>query len=634
MNGPTKDSYLKRAFIFAEDKDWVKAAEYCEKVLDIDPECAEAYFCKMLIDFKFPNVDALEQSCTPISVNPNFRKAIQFADEEQAKLWRDYSVKNIFNLTINFLKEKNYGGALPFIEKIRWNEEQILTLKDALVENELFAEAMKLLNTDNSKRFSSVEVFKISFIEDMFKKAEEFRNNKLYHTAYELYKSLEEYKDISQQIELCLIGIEEQKALREELAVIKARKTIATAKYHSVAIMNDGRAVSTKFMDKNRANRKIPHQTECMVYVKEPEWKTLVAIDCNQDHTVALRADGTVVATNAFSDRIIHYSRFDMEGNEEVEKDIIKRYYGGQCNVKGWKGIKAIAAGRYHTVGLKENGSVISTRYTGEAQFYYNQDNVSEWKDIIMITAGDDFSAGLTSDGKVVCTRNDPALEWKDIIYIFDHKNHIYGLRADGKVLRRGQIELKCDEEVIEIVKADSALGCVGLTKNFTLKAIFKVKRIQEELNAFDEVASIAGFNNLLILKKDGTVEALPDTSSDNIIDNGQCKVESWKNIAQPPKEKTFSELLENEKVRLKQFEEAKVAAAQAKKLELQQKKEEEQRKIAEAEAERKRIAEEKQRKKAMQEKYCKEGLCRHCGGTFKGLIFKVCTQCGHKKDY
>ena len=193
---------------------------------------------------------------------------------------------------------------------------------------------------------------------------------------------------------------------------------------------------------------------------------------------------------------------------------------------------------------------------------------------------------------------------------------------------------MKCDEEVIEIVKADSALGCVGLTKNFTLKAIFKVKRIQEELDAFDEVASIAGFNNLLILKKDGTVEALPDTSSDNIIDNGQCKVESWKNIAQPPKEKTFSELLENEKVRLKQFEEAKVAAAQAKKLELQQKKEEEQRKIAEAEAERKKIAEEKQRKKAMQEKYCKEGLCRHCGGTFKGLIFKVCTQCGHKKDY
>ena len=153
-------------------------------------------------------------------------------------------------------------------------------------------------------------------------------------------------------------------------------------------------------------------------------------------------------------------------------------------------------------------------------------------------------------------------------------------------------------------------------------------------MDAFDEVASIAGFNNLLILKKDGTVEALPDTSSDNIIDNGQCKVESWKNIAQPPKEKTFSELLENEKARQKQFEEAKVAAAQAKKLELQQKKEEEQRKKAEAEAERKRIAEVKLRKKAMQEKYCKEGLCRHCGGIFKGLIFKVCTQCGHKKDY
>ncbi len=623
MNGPTKDSYLKRAFIFAEDKDWVKAAEYCEKVLDIDPECAEAYFCKMLIDFKFPNVDALEQSCTPISVNPNFRKAIQFADEEQAKLWRDYSVKNIFNLTINFLKEKNYGDALPFIEKIRWNEEQILTLKDALVENELFAEAIKLLNTDNSKQFSSVEVFKISFIEDMFKKAEEFRNNKLYHTAYELYKSLEEYKDISQQIEFCLKGIEEQKALREEFAVRAARKTIATAKYHSVAIQSDGKAVATKFMDRYRRNPQILYHSQCSV--KEPSWSNLVAIDCNEEHTVALKIDGTVVSTCSF----LNSGYYD--GNKEC--DVILSNYAEQEKVGKWKDIIAISAGKFHTVGLKQDGTVVSTRYRGQDEYYFGQDRVSGWKDIIMITAGDDFSAGLTSDGKVVCTRNDPALEWKDIIYIFDHKNHIYGLRADGKVLRRDQIELKCDEEVIEIVKAHSALGCVGLTKNFTLKAIFKVKRIQEELDAFDEVASIAGFYNLLILKKDGTVEALPDTSSDN-TDNGQCKVESWKNIAQPPKEKTFSELLENEKARLKQFEEAKAAAAQAKKLELQQKKEEEQRKIAEAEAERKRIAEEKQRKKAMQEKYCKEGLCRHCGGTFKGLIFKVCTQCGHKKDY
>ena len=34
---------LKRAFMFLEDGDWKSAEEYCEKVLDIDPENAEAY---------------------------------------------------------------------------------------------------------------------------------------------------------------------------------------------------------------------------------------------------------------------------------------------------------------------------------------------------------------------------------------------------------------------------------------------------------------------------------------------------------------------------------------------------------------------------------------------------------------
>ncbi len=38
---------LKRAFMFLEDGDWESADEYCEKVLDIDPENAQAYVGKL-----------------------------------------------------------------------------------------------------------------------------------------------------------------------------------------------------------------------------------------------------------------------------------------------------------------------------------------------------------------------------------------------------------------------------------------------------------------------------------------------------------------------------------------------------------------------------------------------------------
>ena len=43
---------LKRAFMFLEDSDWNSANEYCEKVLDIDPECAEAYLGKLMAELK------------------------------------------------------------------------------------------------------------------------------------------------------------------------------------------------------------------------------------------------------------------------------------------------------------------------------------------------------------------------------------------------------------------------------------------------------------------------------------------------------------------------------------------------------------------------------------------------------
>ena len=40
---------LKRAFMFLEDGDFQSADEYCEKVLDNDPECAEAYLGKLMV---------------------------------------------------------------------------------------------------------------------------------------------------------------------------------------------------------------------------------------------------------------------------------------------------------------------------------------------------------------------------------------------------------------------------------------------------------------------------------------------------------------------------------------------------------------------------------------------------------
>ena len=51
-NGPSLQTLLKIGWLALEDNNWEKAASYFDKVLDRDPECAEAYFGKFHCRYK------------------------------------------------------------------------------------------------------------------------------------------------------------------------------------------------------------------------------------------------------------------------------------------------------------------------------------------------------------------------------------------------------------------------------------------------------------------------------------------------------------------------------------------------------------------------------------------------------
>ncbi|MCR5586488.1 MAG: DUF6273 domain-containing protein [Lachnospiraceae bacterium] len=57
--GANTDALLKRAYLVLEDGDFSKADELFEEVLNQNPECAEAYFGKFLVENKSPNTDAV-----------------------------------------------------------------------------------------------------------------------------------------------------------------------------------------------------------------------------------------------------------------------------------------------------------------------------------------------------------------------------------------------------------------------------------------------------------------------------------------------------------------------------------------------------------------------------------------------
>lgn len=107
---------LKRAYLFMEDKEWDKAYSYCERVLDAEPENAQAYVAKLLIDLRMTNEEDLEKSDTPISDNLNYKKAVRFGDEALKQRLEGYN-STIIERNEDNRKESIYTPAKELFEK-------------------------------------------------------------------------------------------------------------------------------------------------------------------------------------------------------------------------------------------------------------------------------------------------------------------------------------------------------------------------------------------------------------------------------------------------------------------------------------------------------------------------------------
>ena len=83
-------SLVRRGFLFLEESEWESADEYFEKVLDQEPENAQAYLGKLLIDFKINRPEELEYLTKPFDNNINYSRIIRFGDENLVKTVQKY----------------------------------------------------------------------------------------------------------------------------------------------------------------------------------------------------------------------------------------------------------------------------------------------------------------------------------------------------------------------------------------------------------------------------------------------------------------------------------------------------------------------------------------------------------------
>jgi len=105
-----------------------------------------------------------------------------------------------------------------------------------------------------------------------------------------------------------------------------------------------------------------------------------------------------------------------------------------------------VAAGYYHVVGLKSNGTVVAAGGNDEGQC-----NVGTWTNIKQVAAGGLTTVGLKNDGTVVVATgpfaNNSAIinsvsTWTNIkqVAVDDMGQYIVGLKSDGKVVVAGSI--------------------------------------------------------------------------------------------------------------------------------------------------------------------------------------------------
>lgn len=200
---------LKRAFMFLEDGEWERADEFCEQVLNIDPECAEAYLGKLLAQLRVKTKEALVDCDEPFGNNANYLKVLRFGDEDLKATVNDL-VEQIITRQENARLDKIYAHAKMTMDtadgegtyaKAAAEFDTIAHHRDAAALAKACRERAEIARKD-----TILSVGKSKMI------GEDVAN---YEKAIKLFRSISGWRSADEQIELCQKRIEELKAKTE-----------------------------------------------------------------------------------------------------------------------------------------------------------------------------------------------------------------------------------------------------------------------------------------------------------------------------------------------------------------------------------------------------------------------------------
>lgn len=226
-------------------------------------------------------------------------------------------------------------------------------------------------------------------------------------------------------------------------------------------------------------------------------------------HSVYLKSDGTVYAVG--SEKL---SEYDNRGK--------------RCDTWDWENIVAVSAAS-HTVGLRKDGTVVAVGVDK-----YGQCSVDNWSDVIEVYAGDNHTVGLRKDGTVIAVGDNSdgqcnVSSWRNIIAVAAGEKTTYGLTKDGKVLSVGKKNYGSSWNNIVAISA-GPYHLVGLKNDGTVVQTGGCDSWKKNTDNWSGIIAIsAGSAHTVGLRSDGSVVAVGSENSDK----GQCEVGSWSDIIQ-----------------------------------------------------------------------------------------------------
>ena len=209
---------LKRAFMFLEDGNWQEADEYCEKVLDLDPENAAAYLGKLMAQLQVPKQEKLADLKEPFAENSNYQKALRFGNKDLQTALRGY---------IKHINERNAADKLESAYTSALNN-----MKNAKRELDFLSAAKKfedIPDYKDSKKFAEQcrEMAESAAKDDKIIKAKQLISSKTLSGLDKALKILEPvsgWKNADELITACKNGIEEINAEQERIRLERERK--------------------------------------------------------------------------------------------------------------------------------------------------------------------------------------------------------------------------------------------------------------------------------------------------------------------------------------------------------------------------------------------------------------------------